>query len=204
MSKLAHLRLLWLNQRSISRPTKSQKTLRPAGSDHDMHGAILLVMASAVAGMTVTMGAKPTPRYMWNATASVPIGFYRVDHFDALAVGNLVVVMPPEPLASFLADGGYLPLGVPLIKQVLALPGQSVCRTDRLISVDGHEMGVALARDHLGRALPNWQGCRSIGQNEIFLMNRDEPASLDGRYFGPIPASGIIGRAEPMWTFKDK
>jgi type IV secretory pathway protease TraF len=31
-------------------------------------------------------------------------------------------------------------------------------------------------------------------------MKRDELASLDGRYFGPIPVSTIVGRAEPLWT----
>jgi type IV secretory pathway protease TraF len=34
--------------------------------------------------------------------------------------------------------------------------------------------------------------------SEIFLMNPDEPASLDGRYFGPIPLAAIAGRAEPL------
>jgi type IV secretory pathway protease TraF len=29
-------------------------------------------------------------------------------------------------------------------------------------------------------------------------MNWDEPASLDGRYFGRIPASAITGHAEPL------
>jgi type IV secretory pathway protease TraF len=37
---------------------------------------------------------------------------------------------------------------------------------------------------------------------EVFLMNWDEPASLDSRYFGPIPLSAILGRAEPLWTFE--
>ncbi len=27
--------------------------------------------------------------------------------------------------------------------------------------------------------------------------------SLDGRYFGPIPTSSIIGRAMPVWTDED-
>jgi conjugative transfer signal peptidase TraF len=204
MNNLVHLGLLWRKQRSNWFSAKSPKTVRPTGSSHENQSATLLVMASAVAGMTVTMGAKPTPRYVWNASKSVPIGFYRVDRAEMLAVGNLVVVMPPEPLASFLADGGYLPIGVPLIKRILALPGQSLCRNERLISVDGHDIGTALERDHLGRPLPNWQGCRSIAQGEIFLMNRDEPASLDGRYFGPISASSIIGRAEPIWTLREK
>jgi type IV secretory pathway protease TraF len=31
-------------------------------------------------------------------------------------------------------------------------------------------------------------------------MNTDEAASLDGRYFGPIPVTAIVGRAIPLWT----
>ena len=31
-------------------------------------------------------------------------------------------------------------------------------------------------------------------------MNPGVPDSLDGRYFGPLPASSIIGRAVPLWT----
>ena len=34
-------------------------------------------------------------------------------------------------------------------------------------------------------------------------MNWDNPDSYDGRYFGPLPAASIIGRAIPVWTFED-
>jgi type IV secretory pathway protease TraF len=34
-------------------------------------------------------------------------------------------------------------------------------------------------------------------------MNWNEPASLDGRYFGPLPRSAIVGRAAPLWTFAE-
>jgi type IV secretory pathway protease TraF len=34
-------------------------------------------------------------------------------------------------------------------------------------------------------------------------MNWDEPDSLDGRYFGPISAAAIVGRARPIWTFEE-
>jgi len=33
-------------------------------------------------------------------------------------------------------------------------------------------------------------------------MNWDESASLDGRYFRPIPLHAVIGRAAPLWTFQ--
>jgi conjugative transfer signal peptidase TraF len=160
-------------------------------------------MTAAVAVVTFTMGAKPIPRFVWNASESVPIGLYSVQPVDQLMVTSLVVAIPPEPIATFLAEGGYLPRDVPLIKRILALPGQSVCRNELLISVNGIEMGAARERDRLGRPLPAWQGCRVLARGEVFLMNWDEPASLDGRYFGPIPSSAIVGRAEPLWTFEE-
>jgi conjugative transfer signal peptidase TraF len=164
----------------------------------------LLAIATAVTVVTSTMGAKPVPRFVWNASESVPIGLYSVRPAGKLAVTNLVVAMPPQPLATFLAERSYLPIGVPLIKRILALPGQSVCRSELRISVDGIEMGAALELDRRGRALPVWQRCQVIAEGEVFLMNWDEPESLDGRYFGPIPLSAIVGRAEPVWTFEEE
>lgn len=164
--------------------------------------ATLVVMVVSIAMVTFTNLAKQKPRVMWNASKSVPIGLYAIAPIRKLLVTNLVVVMPPEPLAVFLADGGYLPLGIPLIKPIVALSGQSICRHELIVSVDGIEVGAALDHDRRGRALPVWQGCRVIRLDEVFLMSRYEPASLDGRYFGPIPLSAVVGLAEPLWTFE--
>lgn len=154
-------------------------------------GAVALVMS--------TMG-EATPDYIWNASNSVPIGLYQVQPVGRLVVTELVAVRPPEPLATFLDLNGYLPIGVPMLKRVLALPGQTVCRKGLTISVDAIEMGEALSRDRRGRPLPVWQGCRVVGADEVFLMNWQSEDSLDGRYFGPVPQSSVIGKALPMWT----
>ena len=164
--------------------------------------AVVTVVA-ATAVIDTMLGPKPAPRFVWNVSESVPIGLYRVQPARDLIVTTLVVAYPPEPLASFLNDGGYLPRDVPLIKHILALPGQTVCRTGPAIAVDGIEMGVARERDHRGRELPVWEGCRVVAGDEVFLMNWDAPASLDGRYFGPIPLHAIVGRAVPFWTFEE-
>jgi conjugative transfer signal peptidase TraF len=121
-----------------------------------------------------------------------------------LRLDDLVIVEPPEPLARFLSDRGYLPRGLPLVKRVLALPGQTVCRRDLLVTIDGIAIAPARERDRAGRPLPVWQGCRTIPPNEVFLMNRDVPDSIDGRYFGPLPASSILGRAVPLLTFEEQ
>jgi conjugative transfer signal peptidase TraF len=162
-----------------------------------------LTMICAASVVIITIGPKPAPSLVWNASESVPIGLYRVQPAGKLTVTDLVVAMPPEPLATFLAEGGYLPRGVPLIKRVLALPGQTVCREGLAIMVDGIEMAMARERDSRGRPLPVWQHCRVVAHGEVFLMNWDEPSSLDGRYFGALAASSIIGPAEPLWTFEE-
>ena len=141
-----------------------------------------------------------SPKFIWNASASVPIGLYAIRPTGALQVTELVVVRPPTPLASFLDERRYLPKGVPMLKRILALPGQTVCRTDRTITVDGTAMGQALDHDRSGRALPVWRGCRVVAGDEVFLMNWQSEDSFDGRYFGPLPASTIAGRADPLWT----
>jgi type IV secretory pathway protease TraF len=117
-----------------------------------------------------------------------------------LAVTEVVAVRPPEPLATFLDLNGYLPIGVPMLKRVLALPGQTVCRKGPTISVDAIDMGEALSRDSRGRPLPVWQGCRVVGADELFLMNWHSEDSLDGHYFGLVPHSSVIGKAVPLWT----
>ena len=163
----------------------------------------LLTTICAASVVITTIGPKPAPSLVWNASESVPIGLYRVQPAGKLTVTDLVVAMPPEPLATFLAEGGYLPRGVPLIKRVLALPGQTICRKGAAIIVDGIEMGIAREYDSRGRRLPVWQDCRVVADGEVFLMNWDEPSSLDGRYFGALAASSIIGRSEPLWTFEE-
>lgn len=161
---------------------------------------ILTVTALAVIGIAAASTVETPTKLIWNATASAPVGFYTVEPADALDVPELVAVMPPEPLVGFMVERGYVGRGVPLLKRVLGLPGQQVCRLRSTITVDGVEMGDALDHDRIGRDLPVWQGCRTIGDGEIFLMNWEVRDSLDGRYFGPIPASSVIGRALPLWT----
>lgn len=140
------------------------------------------------------------PSFIWNASASVPIGLYHVVPASRIDVTDIAVVMPPQPLASFLAERQYLPKGVPLLKRVLALKGTTVCRQGTAIITHGATVGLARERDSRGRRLPVWQGCRVIAGSEVFLMNRDVPDSFDGRYFGPLPLTSVIGRAVPVWV----
>ena len=165
--------------------------------------ATLIAMALGVSAATLPLAVDVSPRFIWNASASAPIGLYEVKPATQLRLNDLVVVRPPEDMAAFLAEGGYLPRGVPILKHILALPGQTVCRLGSAVSVDAIAVGYTRERDSHGRALPSWQGCRVLAKDEVFLMNRSAD-SFDGRYLGPLPASSIVGRAEPLWTAQEE
>ena len=160
------------------------------------------VMATyfAAIGVVVTSLMRVPVKFIWNASASTPIGLYSLHRPHTLHVGDLVSVMPPASLARFMVERGYIGDGVPLLKHVAALPGQTVCRQGVVVFVDGTALGGALTHDRGGRPLPVWQGCQRIVLGQIFLMNRSVRDSFDGRYFGPLPVRSVIGRATPIYT----
>jgi conjugative transfer signal peptidase TraF len=141
----------------------------------------------------------PQPRLIWNASASVPIGLYRIDVGRAPARGDLVAVAPPARVAALPAARGYLPRGVPLLKHVAASEGALVCRSGVFVTIDGAPAARAQDRDSLGRPLPRWIGCRSLRRGDLFLLNA-APGSFDSRYFGPLSAAHLIGTAHPLLT----
>ena len=140
-------------------------------------------------------------RLIFNTTASAPLGFYWLADSKP-SVGDLALVHPPQSLARWMAIRGYLPLNVPLIKHVAAVGGQSVCGRDGLIRIDSRVVARSLHRDHLGRPLAAYSGCRTLRAGEVFLLNPDAPRSLDGRYFGPLPRHCVVGRLRPLWTWE--
>lgn len=160
----------------------------------------LLIMLAGAALVAAPAWHRADIRFIWNASASVPVGLYRIVPADRINVTDLAVVMPPAELAAFLAERGYLPRGLPLIKRVLALGGTEVCRHGNTIIAYGMSYGQARDHDTRGHPLPVWQGCRTLGHGEAFFMNWDSPDSFDSRYVGPLPVSTIVGRAVPIWT----
>jgi conjugative transfer signal peptidase TraF len=170
-----------------------------------MNNRVTILFTTVAAAMLLsTIPVKPPIHYVWNASESVPAGLYLIQPTGRLFVTELVAVEPPEALATFLADGQFLPPGIPMLKRVLALPGQTVCREDLTITVDNTSVGEAREHDGRGRLLPVWQGCHVVADSEVFLMNWQSADSLDGRYFGVLPASAILGRARPLWTSREE
>lgn len=159
--------------------------------------AAICVLGAAATGFPALI--HPVPRLVWNASASAPVGLYRMLPGKAIP-GDLVLVHTPDSVRQLAAERGYLPANVPLIKRIAAAGGDVVCATSNMIFINGRAAAGRLARDRIGRMLPDWSGCHRLDSGEVFLLMQGVSDSFDSRYFGPVPATTIIGRLAPLWT----
>jgi conjugative transfer signal peptidase TraF len=161
-------------------------------------------LAALCAPAVMTMSAHDRPSFVYNPTDSLPRGWYWVSSIDnaaSLHVGSIVLARLPAGVAAFAGQRGYLPSGVPILKFVGALAPQAVCVRGQTVLIDGEVVATARTHDGAQRPLQTWTQCRSLAEGELFLLSRTNPASFDSRYFGPIPASAVLGVARPLWTW---
>lgn len=144
-----------------------------------------------------------------NLTPSYPLGLWRIETLNRdVRAGDRIFICPPLTEAFRQArERGYVRRGLcpgwlsPLIKTVVALPGQSV-EIGRSVAIDGLALpqSAIQPRDGSGRELtPDPGGV--VPPDTLFLYSTFR-GSYDSRYFGPIPAEGILGLAKPLLTFE--
>ena len=160
---------------------------------------VSLAILPALAGMAFLAGLRV------NLTPSYPLGLWRIEPLArAVAIGDRIFICPPQSATFELArERGYLRRGLcpgwfsPLIKTVVARAGQHVI-IDGDIAVDGTRLAHSSVRpaDGEGRALrPDPGG--TVPAGKLFLFS-EFAGSYDSRYFGPIPANGVLGLARPL------
>ena len=144
----------------------------------------------------------PADRLIWNWTASAPTGLYWLS--DApFTPGRWVVVSSQSVQANWAQEHEFVGEDWPLLKQIAGGPGDEICRTGRDILINDEVVAEALIVDSSGRNLPVWDGCVRLESDELFLLT-PHPASLDGRYFGPVKQTDLDGVAIPVFVARDR
>ncbi|WP_341863837.1 S26 family signal peptidase [Gymnodinialimonas sp. 57CJ19] len=159
-----------------------------------------LIAVCLSVGLITASELDRTPLFVWNQSESVPVGLYVLRPWNAPMLGDLAAIQLPSDLSDWTIERGYLGADTLLLKRVAATSGMSVCRDGLSVSVNSTIVAMAAVVDRNGRPLPSWMGCVTLGKDEVFLLNADVDDSLDGRYFGTINASQIVGQALPLWT----
>jgi conjugative transfer signal peptidase TraF len=152
--------------------------------------SIMVISVLIIGGIsTVKMPIK----LVYNGSASAPLGFYWVDQ-KPIKQNDFVLISLPKHLQDLVERRHYLPPNVPLIKRVESVVGDVICRKNLDITINGVTVAAAKIADRMGRGMPVWKGCYVLSENQVFLL-QDHPLSFDGRYFGPMNRSLILGRA---------
>lgn len=159
-------------------------------------GGIGLALIGLSAGLDLFV--RPAPRLIWNASASAPVGLWRVDPHARFRTGDMVLARTPDSVRRLAAARHYLPANVPLLKRIAARDGDDVCALGHEIFVNGVRVGGRRTADRQGRPLPWWSGCEQLRGGRVLLL-MDAPDSFDGRYFGPVDEASVIGKAVPLW-----
>ena len=133
---------------------------------------------------------------LYNPSESAPQGWYRIEPLEHVVRGDEVVSNLPQKAAEFASQRGYLPRAIPVIKTVAALEGDTVCDTGGVLEINDVPTVRILAADKTGRPLPSpWRTCRRLLPHEVLLLSDRTQDSFDGRYFGAVRKTDIIGRA---------
>lgn len=144
------------------------------------------------------------PRYWLNLSRSEPVGLYRMQAFhQPVKRGDMILLKCPPGYEKYLYGRHWLPEGWPMFKTVQGLPGDTFCISEQQLTLSGKQLGPVFAVDSRGLALPVLRGCRTVRENHILAIATGLKTSFDGRYFGDIPVSLIIGIAQPLLTFKE-
>ena len=123
---------------------------------------IMALIACATVPLAASLLWKPPTFLVWNASASAPIGLYRVHAGLAAEPGDMVIAWTPEPSRTLAARRHYLPANVPLVKRVAAVSGDRVCAAGSSVSINGRQAAARRRSDAAGRPMPWWSGCRLL------------------------------------------
>jgi conjugative transfer signal peptidase TraF len=160
------------------------------------HKTMVALATFGIALLAVKPLANPVPLVIWNASESVPIGWYYIAKRQP-KIGEIAIIKPAEWVQFYAASRGYLPKDVWLLKPIYAVHPSIICRFGRHILVDGIHVAKAKFIDKMGRVLPVWKGCKALIPTQYFVLGHSRD-SFDSRYFGPVDKSQVVGTAFPL------
>ncbi len=164
-------------------------------------GNYLILMVIGCGFLTASSMSIAPVRYVWNASESLPKGLYSIT--DSLpSKGELVLVRLPEWVQFFASQRKYLPRNTPALKRIYGVRGDEVCRFGEVVYINQKIVATAKSNDYSNRKMPIWKGCKRLISDELFLLT-EHSDSFDGRYFGVVKTSSVIGMARPVWLVSD-
>jgi conjugative transfer signal peptidase TraF len=145
-----------------------------------------------------------------NLSSSMPLGMYQITKILTIKSNDIVSVCLPDDIAieglqrDYLSKGKCANGAIPVIKQVIAVPGDDVILTIDGITVNGHfYLAPHRAVDHNNLPIKQFvtMGLHSNTPG-YWLYGIHAPLdSWDSRYFGAVAQQHIINVVRPVLIF---
>lgn len=146
-----------------------------------------------------------------NRTASMPKGIWLAYPLARPPISDEIVEVCGPAIESYdtARSRGYVASGLrcaggvaPLLKRVVAVPGDLVVMTADGVLVNGRLLPASSPRfqDSSGRPMAPAFGRYRLGEAQYWLL-ADHLFSFDSRYMGPIDEPQFLARLEPLWTW---
>jgi conjugative transfer signal peptidase TraF len=164
---------------------------------------IVIGVSGLVVGTSLALMRSLGPPLYINETPSEPRGIYRLIRHPGPGYrrGMYVIFPVPEEWRTLVYGRGWMRNGIPFLKELAGVPGDTVCVSRDALRINDRYIGPVFERDSRGLSLPQHVGCFVVPAGYFFAASRYLKNSFDGRYFGALPMSLLIGEARPVWTF---
>jgi conjugative transfer signal peptidase TraF len=162
---------------------------------------VLLLLVTGCLLLAVMLARQNTPLLIWNITSSLPKGFYKIE--PGYTYGDIVAFDIPENFRSLVQERGWIPLYDRLLKRVVGRVGDTICIHQTDITLNGEWFGKTSLSDSKGRPMPQLDGCHTVQAGHVWVMLKDNPLSLDSRYFGEVDEATIYGKARLIWGYQN-
>ena len=182
-------------------PSPALSGTRPLSQACRLRRAVRILFTAAVitAGLSLA-GRELAVRLTLNVTTSMPRGLHWLRPGGRVALHSTITLTTPSSVRQLVAERHYLPPGFRLLKSVVAVAGDVVCLEHQRYGVNGRLVSVVATTDQAGRPLPPpYPFCGVVPVGVAFLAAAGT-SSLDSRFLGPIPISGLTP-AVPLWTY---
>lgn len=128
-----------------------------------------------------------------NVSSSLPCGVWQIGLADnVLHIGDSVVIDK-----SVISNNTKS-----LVKDIGAIPGDVMTREGNVVYRNGTKMPLSVihAADSGGKGIHCIKYPVVVPEGHVWLSSRHE-RGYDSRYFGPVPARAVIGKAVLLWAW---
>lgn len=140
-----------------------------------------------------------------NLTPSMPRGLYVKEFSSEINRSDIVLVCLNDPYKNLGLAKGYLVKGKkcqgsdPLLKSVIAIPGDNVVLYDDYVMVNGVKLPYpTLSFDSKNRPLTPYPRKTYLNTSGYWLIGTHDKRSWDSRYWGPVARQQIISKIKSL------